>query len=44
MHESFEGKLDEVIKRAHEAEVIAIINNGTDPETNRKTIALSAKW
>ena len=40
----FDADIDEVIKRAHEAEVIAIINNGTDPETNRKTIALSAKY
>ncbi len=40
----FDEDIDEVIKRAHGAEVIAIINNGTDPATNRKTIALSAKY
>lgn len=40
----FDSDRDEVIKRAHDADVIAIINNGTSPETNRKTIELSKKY
>lgn len=43
-HAHLEGDLDEVIKRAEKAGVIAIVNNGTSPKTNRKTLELAKKY
>ena len=40
----FDNDRDDVIKRASDADVIFIINNGTSPETNRKTLELSSKY
>lgn len=40
----FDNDREEVIKKAQKANVKAIINNGTDPETNRKTIELAKKY
>jgi len=42
--ESFSGDIDEVIKRAKEAGINTIINNGTNKIRNRKTIELSEKY
>jgi len=43
-YEAFEKDLEEVLKRAKEAGVSAIINNGTHPESNRKTLELAKKY
>jgi len=40
----FDSDLDEVIKRAETAGVKAIISNGLNPESNRKTLELSRKY
>jgi len=40
----FDSDLDEVIKRAETAGIKAIINNGLNPESNRKTLELSKKY
>lgn len=40
----FDSDLDKVIKRAEKAEVKAIVNNGLNPESNRKTLELSKKY
>ncbi len=40
----FEKDLDEVISRAEETGVKCIVNSGVNPETNRKTLALSEKY
>jgi len=36
--------IDEVIKKAEKNKVVIIINNGTNPEKNRKTIELAKKY
>jgi len=43
-YEAFEKDLDEVLKRAKQAGVSAIINNGTHPASNRKTLELAKKY
>ncbi len=43
-YEAFEKDLDDVLKRAKEAGVSAIINNGTHPKSNRRTLELSKKY
>jgi len=40
----FEKDLDQVIERAKEVGVVAIINNGTDPKSNVKTLELAKKF
>src|SRR3989344_5069220 len=40
----FSKDLDEVIKRAEENKIIYIINNGVNPNSNRKTLELSKKY
>jgi len=40
----FNSDLDDVIKRAEQAGVKVIINNGLNPESNRKTLELSKKY
>ncbi len=40
----FDSDLDDVIKRAEKAGVKAIISNGINPESNRKTLELSKKY
>lgn len=40
----FSKDIDQVIKKAQEAKVIAIINNGINIESNRKTLELSKKF
>lgn len=42
-HEHFKGKLDEMLKRAEEAGVKAIVTNGVDPGTNRISLELAKK-
>jgi len=44
MHESFEGKLDEVIKRAKENGVVAIIVSGVNVPTNREALEMAKKY
>ena len=39
----FSKDLDEVIKRAEENKIIYIINNGVNPNSNRKTLELYEK-
>ena len=43
-HPLFYGKLDEIIGNAEKAGVKAIITNGINPSTNRKSLALAAKY
>ena len=43
-HPDFSKDLDKVIKRAKAAGVKAIITNGINPETNRKTLELAEKY
>jgi len=40
----FEKDFDAVLKRAEENNVVCIINNGVDTESNRKTLELSEKY
>jgi len=40
----FDSDLDEVINRAQKAGIKVIINNGLNPESNRKTLELSKKY
>lgn len=40
----FKGELDEVLKRAEQAGVRAVINSGTAPKRNRETLDLSNKY
>ena len=40
----FEKDLPEVIKRAEDAGVVAVINNGTDVSSNRETLELARKY
>jgi len=40
----FDSDLDEVINRAKTAGIKVIINNGLNPESNRKTLELSKKY
>lgn len=42
--EEFDSDLDDVIKRAEKAGIKAIISNGINPESNRKTLELSKKY
>ena len=39
-----EGKIEKIIERAREKGVKHIVNNGTDKETNKKTVDLSKKY
>lgn len=43
-HDFFKEDLDEVIQRAKQAGVKAIITNGLDPDTNRKSLELADKY
>lgn len=43
-HADFSKDLDQVIERAMKAGVKAIITNGINPETNRKTLELARKY
>ena len=43
-HCKFEKDLDEVIQRARDNDVKAIINNGISPEKNRITLELAEKY
>ena len=43
-HACFKDKLDEVLKRAEEAGLKAIITNGINPETNRISLKLAEKY
>ena len=40
----FENDLDNVLERAKKNNVKLIINNGLNPESNRKTLELSKKY
>lgn len=41
---SFKNDIEEIIKRAKEARIKAIISNGTGPNSNRKVLELSKKY
>lgn len=43
-HVRFKNDLDQVIQRAKQAGVKAIITNGIDPETNRATLEIAKKY
>jgi len=43
-YKEFDNDRDAVIKRAQKAGIVAIINNGINPQTNRKTLELAAKY
>lgn len=42
-HKQFERDLEKVIERAKAANIKAIINNGLNPETNRKTLEIASE-
>jgi TatD DNase family protein len=43
-HAQFDKDLDKVLERARAANVVRILTNGVNPETNRKSIALAKKY
>ena len=43
-HERFDGDLDQVVDRAVKAGVAAMVVNGLEPESNRRTLELAARY